>query len=111
MRKRFCSRPGHGYNSHMSLVVGARDLKNRLGSYLRAVREGAHIVVTERGQPVAELHALARPASELEARLQRLAAEGLVTLPTLDHLPPRVPLQIAGASMSDAIIEDRGDRV
>lgn len=34
-------------------LVGARDLKNRLGSYLRAVREGTRIIVTERGKPVA----------------------------------------------------------
>jgi len=35
--------------------VGARELKTRLGTYLRQVRRGATLVVTERGEPVAEL--------------------------------------------------------
>lgn len=95
----------------MSISVGARELKNRLGSYLRAARDGARIIVTERGQPVAELHGLAPSATALDERLRRLAAEGLVTLPTLDHVPSRPPLHIAGVTLSDAIIEDRQDRV
>ena len=40
-------------------LVGARELKARLGSYLRRVRQGQTLVVTDRGQPVAELRPLA----------------------------------------------------
>ena len=39
----------------MSKAVGIRELKTRLGSYLREVRRGRTIVVTDRGEPVAEL--------------------------------------------------------
>src|SRR3989304_5686519 len=35
--------------------VGARELKTRLGTYLRKVRQGSTLVVTDRGEPVAEL--------------------------------------------------------
>lgn len=95
----------------MAILVGARDLKNRLGSYLRAVRAGTRIVVTERGQPVAELHAIAPPASVLDERLQRMAMEGLVTLPSRALAPLRLPRRIAAVTLSDAIIEDRQDRL
>ena len=71
----------------MASLVGVRDLKNRLGSYLQSVRDGVRIIVTDRGQPVAELHAIGSPASKLDERIQRMALEGLVTLPTLEHLP------------------------
>ena len=36
-------------------MVGARELKTRLGTYLRRVREGRRILVTDRGIAVAEL--------------------------------------------------------
>ena len=35
------------------LTVGVRELKNRLTYYLKAVKQGDDIVVTERGMPVA----------------------------------------------------------
>ena len=36
-------------------TVGVRELKNRLSEYLRRVKAGERLVVTERGQPVAIL--------------------------------------------------------
>ncbi|MCE7938718.1 hypothetical protein DCC79_13325 [bacterium] len=103
--------PRCGYNGHMSIVVGARELKNRLGSYLRAARGGTRVIITERGRPVAELHGLAASASALDDRLLRMAAEGLITLPTSPDLPLRTPLRIAAVTLSEAIVEDRRDRV
>ena len=59
----------------MAKVVGARELKTRLGSYLREVRRGRTIVVTDRGEPVAEIRPIAlaraghrRPRSPRHAR-------------------------------------------
>lgn len=95
----------------MAVIVGARELKNRLGSYLRLARQGTRVVVTERGRPIVELRALEPATSELHAQLQRLAAEGLVTLPTVDRLPPRQPIRIAGPPLTTTVIEDRADRL
>ena len=36
-------------------TVGLRELKNRLSAYVRLVRAGEHVQVTDRGQVVAEL--------------------------------------------------------
>jgi len=36
-------------------AVGVRELKNRLSEYLRLVRKGEKILVTDRGEVVAEL--------------------------------------------------------
>jgi prevent-host-death family protein len=36
-------------------VVGTRELKTKLGTYLRRVREGDTFLVADRGRPVAEL--------------------------------------------------------
>ncbi len=36
-------------------VVGVRELKNRLSQYLQMARKGEYVLVTDRGQVVAEL--------------------------------------------------------
>lgn len=83
----------------------------RLGTYLREVQDGTTFVVTERGRPVAELRPLASAEGE-EARLDELAALGLVTRGNGAPLPPFAPLQVAGASsLSEAILEEREDRI
>ena len=39
-------------------VVGIRELKNRLSEYLRMVRGGEDILITDRGEVIAELRQL-----------------------------------------------------
>ena len=64
-------------------VVGARELKTRLGTYLQRVRQGRTLVVTDRGEPVAELRPLPSDDS-LPSALLKLSTKGTVTLPTRD---------------------------
>ena len=95
----------------MTRTIGARELKNRLGTYLRQVREGATIVVTDRGKPVAELRAVSPAKTDEEARLQELVASGLLAPRTGRKLTERrKPIRIAGPPLSETIIEDREDR-
>ena len=63
----------------MDKAVGVRELKTRLGRYLREVRLGRTIVVTDRGEPVAELRPIALRASGPTAEIDRLVALGRLT--------------------------------
>ena len=90
--------------------MGARELKIRLGAYLRKVRQGMTLVVTERGEPVAELRPLDRASSPEEARLVRLMAAGVVTRQVKRRLAPFRAVRSAGPPLSQAVIEDREDR-
>jgi len=90
-------------------VVGARELKTRLGTYLQRVREGRTLVVTDRGEPVAELRPLSSDGS-LPSALLKLSTKGTLTLPTRDCLPAFRPIRSRGASVADAVSEDREDR-
>jgi prevent-host-death family protein len=90
-------------------VVGARELKVRLGTYLRRVRQGRTLVVTDRGQPVAELRPIAADAG-LAGVLARLEARGVVTRPTRKRLVPFRGVEGHGASLSAAVLEEREDR-
>jgi len=90
-------------------AVGIRELKNRLTHYLALTKKGEEVVVTERGVPIALLQPItqAKEATSLEARLARLAALGIVTLPT-KPLPKRLkPIVASGPPASHAILEER----
>ena len=94
-------------------TVGARELKIRLGTYLRRVREGESLVVTERGRPIAELRPLPAPEAGEDAKLVSLAAAGLISWdPGRPGLPnARRPLPGRSRSLSRALEEERGDRI
>ncbi len=91
-------------------VVGARELKARLGTYLRDVREGIAVVVTERGRPVAEIVPIARSRSPVRAHLEELASRGEMTLAEPGALVEVEPVRISGGSLSRTISDDREDR-
>ncbi len=89
------------------MQVGTKDLKNRLSYYLRRVRLGEVVHVTDRGTPVAELRPVA-PSHGADARfLEALERDGVVTTasaPKADFVPVRT--KRAGRA-SAIVIEDR----
>ena len=92
--------------------VGSRELKTRLGTYLRHVREGATIIVTDRGRPVAELRPLRSSERDVEGRLQELVLSGLVSGEVAERKPfaPFEPIEVSGGPLSDTIRDERKDR-
>jgi prevent-host-death family protein len=94
--------------------VGSRELKTRLGTYLDQVKRGQTIVVTERGQPIAELRPIEEPVGRLELALRKAEAEGLITRGTRKgpNLLPFTPIKLPPGTPSivEAIAEDREDR-
>ena len=63
-------------------TVGVRELKNRLSEYLRRVRSGEGVLVTDRGEVVAELGppGLGPADPSVPPGLVALARRGLATL-------------------------------
>jgi prevent-host-death family protein len=76
--------------------VGVRDLKNRLSEYLRRVRTGESVLVTDRGEVIAELLPPGQRQTDpaVPAGLLALARRGLATLgtPGGPDLYPALPL-------------------
>ncbi|MCE7873363.1 hypothetical protein DYH09_23715, partial [bacterium CPR1] len=79
-------------------MVGVRELKNRLSYYLRLVRGGETLIVTDRGAIVAELKPpqQANPEGFPYPGLLKLAQEGQVRLGTGND-PALTPRQANGA--------------
>jgi prevent-host-death family protein len=57
--------------------VAVSELRAHLGDYLDRAREGAEIVITDRGVPIARLLGLTSATT-----LERLAADGVIARPT-----------------------------
>lgn len=94
-------------------AVAVKELKNRLSSYLREVKEGEVVLVTDRGKVIAELRqpSTATPPGAQEQALHRLAAAGVVDpgLPqdARAYRPSPLPHAVASA---DLLAGERGDR-
>jgi prevent-host-death family protein len=83
--------------------VGVRELKNSLSRYLKRVKDGETIVVTERGRPVARI----LPA-DVPDRIVRLMAEGRVSWSGRPFGPPEHVIRPRpGRPFSEYVAEDR----
>jgi prevent-host-death family protein len=86
------------------IEVGVRELKNSLSSYLRRVRQGETVVVTDRGVPVARVI----PAG-IPEHTASLMAEGRISWSGKKFVSPsKLPRLTPGPPLADYIAEDRG---
>lgn len=86
-------------------TVGVRELKARLSEYLRQVKAGRTVLITERGKVIGRLV----PASRtLDERLKAMVDAGLAEW-NGKPLPPMKPVAKlkGGKSIADILIEDR----
>ena len=93
-------------------TAGVAELKARLTSYLKQVKSGNEIVITDRGSPVAKLVPI-DAAQKRDERRQRLAAGGLLKLgrrrmPKSLLVPPKGPANIGEAVLS-ALLSERAE--
>jgi prevent-host-death family protein len=95
----------------MKSTVGARELKTHMGRYLRLVRGGATLIITDRGKPVAELRPVAAEVRGLDEVLADLEALGEISIGRGEPLPERKPHVLGGVPLSETISDEREDRL
>ncbi len=85
--------------------VGTRELKNKLSEYLRRVKKGQTVIVTERGNIVAQL---IPPHLTAEERIQAMVDAGMADWngKTLKPYQPKFAND-SGTLLSEIILEDR----
>jgi len=85
--------------------VGIRELKARLSSYIRRVKEGSTVLITDRGKPVGRIVPVEQP---LETRLQALVEAGLLLWSGKRLQIGEPTAKVRGSqTVSDLLIEDR----
>ena len=85
--------------------VGVRELKSRLSHYLRRVRAGERLLVTERGEPVAVLSAA--PDGHIDQRIEELLRNGVAQWGGGKPRGARKAPKVAGPTVAEAVVEDR----
>ncbi len=87
------------------ISAGVKDLKNRLSYYLREVKRGEKIMITERDQVIATILPVER--GEEDSKLLSLAKEGFATWKGGKPAGSHHPVRIRGKSVSEIVLEDR----
>jgi prevent-host-death family protein len=90
-------------------TVGSRELKNRLGRYLKLVGKGETLIVTDRGKPVARIVPTDSNGGEgrsVDEVLKQLEAEGHLRLGTRPFKRFN-PIRLTGKPLSKIVLEDR----
>ncbi len=74
--------------------IGLREAKANLSRLVKEVKEGAEIILTERGEPVARLAPITEDSLLLEQRLAKLERAGWIepSKSSKRKLPPPLPL-------------------
>jgi len=95
-------------------TVGVKELKNNLSAYLREVRSGATVLVSDRDSIVAEMH---EPYSRsvlgeaLHPLLLQWAEAGLVLLPKIRKVSlPVSPVKLRTGTSAELLEEDREEK-
>jgi prevent-host-death family protein len=91
-------------------AVGSRELKTRLGTYLRQVQNGRILVITDRGRPVAELRPMVAGRDGEQGLLDEFVALGLITRKSNRPFARIRRASFKGKGLSAAVIKDREDR-
>lgn len=92
-------------------TVGVRELKTHLSKYLKDVKRGGEIVVSERGKDIAMILPLKSLSEQslIISALLKLSVEGKIILP-FSLKKPSVLMgrkKVKGTPFSDGVIEDR----
>ncbi len=89
--------------------VGLREANMHFSKYVKLVRQGQEIIVTERGAPIAVIKPLVREAGP-EQKIRQLEEQGVLIRPSRSVMPKGAPIAIKGHSISEAVSEEREER-
>ena len=85
--------------------AAVRELKTHLSAYLRRVKEGEQVIVTDHGEPCAVIQPF--PPHNEEAQLHILAGNPNISWSGKAFVPPK-SVALGGKSLADMVLEDRG---
>ena len=90
-------------------TVGVKEFKNRLTQYLRRTKQREDVIVTERGHPITLIQQIksADKAVSLKAKLARLAAQGVLSLPARRPLRRVRLVKVSSKPIAKTIVEYR----
>lgn len=84
-----------------------KEVRDHFTQYLKRVKLGEEIVITERGRPVALIRQIPEGTS-LQERLELGSIKGLIRLPQkTKNIPFHKKIKLTGKSLTDIVLEER----
>ncbi|GAB4424045.1 MAG: hypothetical protein OHK0032_18790 [Thermodesulfovibrionales bacterium] len=87
------------------ISAGIKELKDRLSHYLREVKRGEKILITEREKVIATIVPVER--ADEDSKLLSLVKEGFAVWKGSKPSGSRHPVKIRGKTVSEIVLEDR----
>ena len=87
--------------------VGLRDANLHFSKYMKLVKEGEEVIVTDRGTPIAVIKPLVSEETSSEKRIKLLEERGVLRRAASGNPPLRKPLSINGRPLSEIVEEER----
>jgi prevent-host-death family protein len=87
------------------ITAGIKDLKNKLSFYLREVKKGQKILITDRDQIIATILPVER--GEEDSKLLCLVKEGFAVWRGGKPTGSQRPVKIEGKTVSEIVLKDR----
>lgn len=87
------------------ISTGIKNLKNKLSYYLREVKKGEKILITEREKIIATIVPMERAGED--ANLLSLVREGFAVWKGGKPAGSKKPVKIKGKTVSEIVLEDR----
>ena len=90
------------------IQAGIKEVKNNLSRYLKQVKEGNEVTITDRGKPIARIIKENSKRLDVQTALAPLIEKGIVVMPRSRLNKKKiVNEQLPGKSVSDMVIEGR----
>lgn len=91
--------------------VGLREANVHFAKYMKMVKEGEEILLTDRGEPFAVIKPLAKRKKPVEERLQLLEKEGILIRAKKRKLTLHELVTLEGRPLSEIVAEEREERL
>ena len=89
--------------------VGLREANLHFSKFIKQVRGGEEIILTERGIPIATIKPILKK-DNIISKLKALEQRGILKTAKRGKISDNIPIAIKGKPVSDIVIEGREDR-
>ncbi len=92
------------------IKVGLREANLYFSKYMKMVKEGKEVIVTDRGAPLAVIKPLSKETGSPEDKIKLLEDQGILRRAAKGKLHVHKPIIIGGKPVSEVITEERENR-
>jgi len=92
------------------IKIGLREANVYFTKYIKMVRQGKEIILTERGTPIAIIRPILPEKASPEERIMEMEKQGKLKRSEKRTFSFRRLIQAPGKSVSEAVLEERDER-